>query len=185
MDRRLPRGRFADALVRQLRRAGAYLLAPAERDKISALLFPGGRFDIRFVGKDATWIAAEAGIRYEAVSSPWPAGRPCINKDRGRAVAREVTAVETNFDGFEPLHLWETPPCEVHFVDSGDGLGGTGELGPKLHRPTLPHALVLNVAHRAAISAPCCKPSWVQHNSPTSQTASRRAKKTGAVSDPP
>jgi hypothetical protein len=27
------------------------------------MLFPGGRFDIRFVGKDASWIAAEAGLR--------------------------------------------------------------------------------------------------------------------------
>ncbi len=56
----------AAALLRQLRRAGAYLLEPAERDKVSALLFPGGRFDIGFVGKDATWIAAEAGLRVPA-----------------------------------------------------------------------------------------------------------------------
>ncbi len=56
----------ATGLLRQLRRAGAYLLEPAERDKVSALLFPGGRFDIRFVGKDATWIAAEAGLRVPA-----------------------------------------------------------------------------------------------------------------------
>jgi len=56
----------ATALLRQLKRAGAYLLEPAERDKISGLLFPGGRFDIRFVGKDATRIAAEAGIRVPA-----------------------------------------------------------------------------------------------------------------------
>jgi isoquinoline 1-oxidoreductase beta subunit len=39
-------------------------------------------------------------------------------------------AVKTNFDGFDPLHLWETPSCEVYFVDSGAPLGGTGELGP-------------------------------------------------------
>ena len=39
-------------------------------------------------------------------------------------------AVQSNFDGFEPLHLWETPPCEVHFVESGAALSGTGELGP-------------------------------------------------------
>lgn len=39
-------------------------------------------------------------------------------------------AAYSNFDGFEPLHLWETPACEVHFVDSGAPLGGTGELGP-------------------------------------------------------
>ncbi|MBO0757230.1 MAG: xanthine dehydrogenase family protein molybdopterin-binding subunit [Bradyrhizobiaceae bacterium] len=39
-------------------------------------------------------------------------------------------ARQSNFDGFEPLHLWETPICEVHFIDSGEKLGGTGELGP-------------------------------------------------------
>ena len=53
----------APALLRQLKQAGAYLLEPDERDKISGLLFPGGRFDIRFVGKDASWIAAQAGLR--------------------------------------------------------------------------------------------------------------------------
>jgi acetaldehyde dehydrogenase / alcohol dehydrogenase len=58
----------ADALIRQLRRAGAYLLDPAERDKVSALLFPGGRFDIRFVGQDATLIAAQAGIKVPATT---------------------------------------------------------------------------------------------------------------------
>jgi acetaldehyde dehydrogenase / alcohol dehydrogenase len=53
----------AAALLRHLKQAGAYLLAPDERDKVATMLFPGGRFDIRFVGKDASWIAAEAGLR--------------------------------------------------------------------------------------------------------------------------
>lgn len=39
-------------------------------------------------------------------------------------------AAQSNFDGFDPVHLWETPPCEVHFIESGAALGGTGELGP-------------------------------------------------------
>src|SRR6201982_2249412 len=56
----------ATALLRHLKQAGACLLPPGDRDKISNLLFPGGRFDIRFVGQDATWIAAEAGIRVPA-----------------------------------------------------------------------------------------------------------------------
>ncbi len=38
--------------------------------------------------------------------------------------------VQTNFDGFEPLHLWETPQIETRFVESGAKIGGTGELGP-------------------------------------------------------
>jgi len=37
---------------------------------------------------------------------------------------------QANFDSFDPAHLWETPPCEVHFIESGAKLGGTGELGP-------------------------------------------------------
>ena len=53
----------ATPLLRQLKQAGAYLLEAGERDRVSAMLFPGGRFDIRFVGKDASWIAAEAGLR--------------------------------------------------------------------------------------------------------------------------
>ena len=50
-------------LLRHLKQEGAYLLDPAERDKVRQALFPDGHFDIRFVGQDATWIAAEAGLR--------------------------------------------------------------------------------------------------------------------------
>jgi hypothetical protein len=53
----------AGTLLRHLKREGAYLLEPAEAAKVAGVLFPGGHFDIRFVGKDATWIAAEAGLR--------------------------------------------------------------------------------------------------------------------------
>ncbi len=53
----------APALLRHLQRAGAYLLPADERDKVRDLLFPGGHFDARFVGRDATWIAAQAGLR--------------------------------------------------------------------------------------------------------------------------
>ncbi len=53
----------ADTLLRHLKREGAYLLDPGEAAKVAELLFPGGRFDIRFVGRDATWIAGEAGLR--------------------------------------------------------------------------------------------------------------------------
>jgi acetaldehyde dehydrogenase / alcohol dehydrogenase len=53
----------AATLLRHLKRAGCHLLAPADRDRIRDLVFPGGRFDTRFVGQDATWIAGQAGIR--------------------------------------------------------------------------------------------------------------------------
>ena len=53
----------ATALLRELKRVGAYLLGLAERDRVAQLIFPCGQFDPRFVGRDATWIAAEAGVR--------------------------------------------------------------------------------------------------------------------------
>lgn len=43
---------------------------------------------------------------------------------------REGRVEQSNFDRFDPFHLWETPPAEVYFVNSGAKLGGTGELGP-------------------------------------------------------
>jgi hypothetical protein len=53
----------AGTLLRHLKREGAFLLDAAQAATLAGTLFPGGRFDIRFVGKDAAWIAAEAGIR--------------------------------------------------------------------------------------------------------------------------
>ena len=49
--------------------------------------------------------------------------RTSVTFDRGKVL-------ETNFNAFDPLHLWEIPPCEVHFIESGAPIGGTGELGP-------------------------------------------------------
>jgi isoquinoline 1-oxidoreductase beta subunit len=54
------------------------------------------------------------GLSGMKTSMPFEAGRP----------------VHANFNGFEPLYLRETPPCEVHFIESRAKLGGTGELGP-------------------------------------------------------
>ena len=53
----------AATLLRHLKREGAHLLEPGEAAKVAGLLFPGGHFDIRFVGRDAPWIASEAGLR--------------------------------------------------------------------------------------------------------------------------
>ncbi|MEV0973771.1 aldehyde dehydrogenase family protein [Microtetraspora glauca] len=51
----------ADRLVSLMR--GAHLLSGPDRDRVRDALFPGGTFDTRFVGKDATWIAERAGVR--------------------------------------------------------------------------------------------------------------------------
>ncbi len=51
------------ALLRHLQREGCCLLDADGRDKVRDLVFPGGQFDTRFVGKDATWIAEQAGVR--------------------------------------------------------------------------------------------------------------------------
>jgi isoquinoline 1-oxidoreductase subunit beta len=63
--------------------------------------------------------------------------KTAVTFDNGRAV-------QANFDSFDPAHLWETPRCEVHFIDSGAKLGGMGELGP------VPlHAAVCNAIYAA------------------------------------
>ncbi len=63
--------------------------------------------------------------------------KTAVTFDKGRTV-------QMNFDGFDPAHLWETPPCEVYFINSGAKLGGTGELGP------VPlHAAVCNAIYAA------------------------------------
>jgi acetaldehyde dehydrogenase / alcohol dehydrogenase len=52
----------AATLLRHLKREGAFLLDAGQAARIGQLLFPAGRFDIAFVGKDAAWIAGQAGI---------------------------------------------------------------------------------------------------------------------------
>ena len=49
--------------------------------------------------------------------------KTAVTFDRGNVV-------ETNFDGFEPLHLWQTPSIDVHLIGNDEAPGGTGELGP-------------------------------------------------------
>src|SRR5207237_3171796 len=51
---------------------------------------------------------------------------------------------QTNFDQFDPLHLWETPSIETRFIESGARPTGVGELGPV---PT--HAAVCNAIFAA------------------------------------
>jgi isoquinoline 1-oxidoreductase beta subunit len=51
------------------------------------------------------------------------------------ALRTEITfkagaAEQSNFDQFEPFHLFETPATEVYFIESGEKLGGLGEIGP-------------------------------------------------------
>ena len=71
----------AAELLRHLQGAGAYLLAPGERDTVRNLLFPGGRFDARFAGQDATWIAAQAGLRVPGATRMLLAPFPLVVPD--------------------------------------------------------------------------------------------------------
>ncbi|MBW8744964.1 MAG: xanthine dehydrogenase family protein molybdopterin-binding subunit [Sphingomonas sp.] len=56
--------------------------------------------------------------------------------------------VQTNFDGFEPLHLWETPRMETRFIESGANIGGTGELGPVPTHAAFANAVFAASGHR-------------------------------------
>jgi len=53
----------AQHLTRELIRHGAHLCTTAERDRLRAFLFPTGHLNTGAVGKDAKWVAKEAGIR--------------------------------------------------------------------------------------------------------------------------
>ncbi|HEX9066437.1 MAG TPA: aldehyde dehydrogenase family protein [Streptosporangiaceae bacterium] len=52
-----------EMLLRQLQRNGAALLDEAGRDKLRAYLFPDGMLNGAAIGKDAAWIASQAGLR--------------------------------------------------------------------------------------------------------------------------
>jgi isoquinoline 1-oxidoreductase beta subunit len=55
---------------------------------------------------------------------------------------RDGRTVERNFDGFRIAQFHETPPIDVHIIDSGARpLGGTGEVGPVTLIPALTNAL--------------------------------------------
>lgn len=54
---------IADELLRHMRAAGAHVCAPDERDRLRAYLFPEGRLNVKAIGKNAAWIAQQAGFR--------------------------------------------------------------------------------------------------------------------------
>jgi isoquinoline 1-oxidoreductase subunit beta len=55
---------------------------------------------------------------------------------------RDGRTVETNFHDFEIPHMYETPPIEVHIINSSTkGMGGTGEVGPVTLIPAVTNAL--------------------------------------------
>ena len=53
----------ADRFAREMQRHGAHVLDDDARDRVRDTLFPQGRFDTSWVGKDASLIAAAAGVR--------------------------------------------------------------------------------------------------------------------------
>jgi acetaldehyde dehydrogenase/alcohol dehydrogenase len=52
-----------EQLLREMQRHGGAVLDEASRDRLRAYLFPDGMLNGEAIGKDATWIAARAGIR--------------------------------------------------------------------------------------------------------------------------
>ena len=53
----------ADELLAEMRRAGAHVCDPSERDRVREYLFPGGRLNTDAVGRDAATVARGAGVR--------------------------------------------------------------------------------------------------------------------------
>ncbi|MBM0125721.1 aldehyde dehydrogenase family protein [Pimelobacter simplex] len=54
---------IADQLGRELERAGAAVLGADDAQRLRDFMFPYGRLNVDVVGKDASWIAQQAGIR--------------------------------------------------------------------------------------------------------------------------
>jgi isoquinoline 1-oxidoreductase subunit beta len=55
---------------------------------------------------------------------------------------KDGRTVETNFHDFQIPRIYETPPIEVHIVNSSTkGMGGTGEVGPVTVIPAVTNAL--------------------------------------------
>ena len=54
---------IADKLLMAFAREGAYVLKDEERDAVRNAVFPDGHFNTKMVGKDASWIAEQAGIK--------------------------------------------------------------------------------------------------------------------------
>jgi acyl-CoA reductase-like NAD-dependent aldehyde dehydrogenase len=57
---------IADKLLAAFTREGAYILKPEEVATIRDFVFPGGHFNTKIIGRDASDIAAQAGIRVPA-----------------------------------------------------------------------------------------------------------------------
>jgi acyl-CoA reductase-like NAD-dependent aldehyde dehydrogenase len=57
---------IADRLLRALQAAGGHVCDPGQRDLLSSWLYPEGRLRIEAIGRDAGWIAAQAGFRVAA-----------------------------------------------------------------------------------------------------------------------
>jgi acyl-CoA reductase-like NAD-dependent aldehyde dehydrogenase len=54
---------IADRFVRELERAGAGMLGADDAQRLRDFMFPYGRLNVEVVGKDAAWIAQQAGFR--------------------------------------------------------------------------------------------------------------------------
>ena len=62
---------------------------------------------------------------------------------------RDGRTVQRNFDGFRIPRMDETPPIEVHIIDSGARpLGGTGEVGPVTLVPAVANAIFAATGRR-------------------------------------
>ena len=54
---------IADRLWEEMGHTGAHMISdPAQKEQLRTFMYPGGKFNIDIVGKDASWIAAQSGF---------------------------------------------------------------------------------------------------------------------------
>jgi isoquinoline 1-oxidoreductase beta subunit len=84
----------------------------------------------RSINPDAVAAQLEGGAIYGLSAALW-----------GRVSFTDGRIDQSNFNTYRVLRIDETPPIELHFVDSGDEPGGAGEAGTSVVFPALAAAI--------------------------------------------
>lgn len=128
---------IAKELHRELQRYGVHLCDAGERDKVAEALFPAGRLNTGMIGKSATWIAEQCGIRVkrdtrvigvplERIGDDYPLSREKLCPVLGlytvsslpAAISAAQAMVRKSGDGHSAAVHASDPEVVLHFGDA-------------------------------------------------------------------
>lgn len=141
--------RIADALRREMERNGCAFVSEGDRERLEAVVFPDGVFNTKIVGKDATLIAREAGIRVP---------------DRTRVLVVPLERVGDDYPlsreklcpvlGFLTVERLEAAIAAAQAMTRRHGGGHSAAIHARDAEAILRFGAALNVL-RVAVNAPC------------------------------